>query len=584
MTTQDIYQYHKKKEKRHSLYEETVKYATRNAVHIMGKYPEEMIKERRPGESKRIQKYREKIFAEVTMVPCDKVSNSLMKIRKSPDWMIKHPVEQPSVIKEGESLADYMDVNFGSYTSFTNYFFSSVFQKYLVDANAVLLWLPTNLDKSENEYYTPMPEIFSSEQIYDYSPKQWYVLKSTETVKYQDSSGGWREGAVYYYVDTTVVIRYEQINAREQFKEAWIFDHKLGVCPVVGLYGRVYDHAGKIPIYKSRISTMMPELDEALREYQDLQAEVVQHIHSTMWAYNSQKCTACKGAGSIAQAEGAPLQCQMCGGKSYIPFDPFETLILQETEVGQNSAPIPPIGYVDKKIDIAKLQDQRVQDHQYRALAAVNMEFLAVVPLTQSGVAKEWDRSELNNFVYSVAEDVVRIFDDSYLINAGYRYLGLIGEKYKELVPFIPVPQKFDIVSESVLAQDIKGMKEAGMDPLILNAAIKEFVNKKFYTDETTRLMIQAAMDINPFSSVSDDVLTQRLGNDGISKEDYTVACNIKEYIERAVDADKDFLGKPLEDQKKIIYSYAAKDSNDNTAAEEIKLKQIESAKNQKPD
>lgn len=574
MTTQDIALYHKNK-KKHPRYEDSVKYAKRNAIHILGEYPEAMIEERRPGESKKIRDYRKKIFAEITQTPCDKVQNELQKIRNSPDWMIRFDGEQPSVIAEGETLDDYMGKNFLGYTSFTNYFFSSVFQTYLVDAEALILWVPENMDKPDTEFYRPVPEIFLSWQKFDYSPGEWYVLKSTETITYVDSQRTFREGAVYYYVDKEVIIRYEQINAREQFKEAWTFTHELGRCPIVDLYGKVYKHIGKVPIHKSRISGMMPELDEALREYQDLQAEVVQHIHSTLWAYNAMECKVCRGAGNITQAEGAPLECYSCHGKGSVPFDPFEYLEIRPSSAGENQPPIPPIGYVDKKIDIAILQDKRVQEHVYRAYAAIGFEFLTT-QLNQSGLAKEWDRSSANTFVKSIAEDVVRIFDDCYSINASYRYLNLVGEeKVKELMPYIPIPEKFDIVSEALLSEEIKKMRDADMDPMMIIPALKEYANKKYYTDENTRLLVQAALDINPFAGVSNDKLIGMLMNDGIDPVKYVVHCNIKDYLLTAIQTNKEFLTLPLDEMKKVIYAYAEADTKKFTKAAELEIKKM---------
>lgn len=571
ITPSEIAQYYKGK-KKHSRYEESVRYEREVRIHMDGLFPDKLIKERRPAESETIKAYREKIYSPITMTSMDKVYTSLQKIRKSPDWSIKYSNEYPKVISEDETLQYYMEYYFDKYTSFTNYFFNNVFKEYLVDANSIILWIPDNIDNQETEYLEPCPEIFTSQQIFDFKEDEWYLLKSTENARYRDSYGDFRDGDVFYYVDEYVIQRFDQINARGNFDEVMNYEHNLGILPIVQLYGKVFTHSGKTAIYKSRISPMLPELDEAAREYSDLQAEIVQHIHSTVWAYNSQECNKCGGAGVIQSKEAAPIACTTCHGKGVLPFNPYENLILRPTAAGENAAPIPPMGYVAKQTDIAKLQDVRVQDHIFRAYSSINFEFLAQTPLNISGTAKEIDRSELNNFVYSIGEDVVRIFDDSYYIVNEYRYKDIVTDKAKrdEMLPKINVPEKFDIVSEMVLAEEIRVMKEANIDPIIINAALEEYVNKKFNTDDELRGIVQTSLKCNPYSSMSDDNVITRLTNDGINQTDYVLFCNIKKYVERAMEENKDFLSMPLQMKKDILVKYADSEVIARTASQQV--------------
>lgn len=572
ITVNQVGDYFKGK-KKHVNYEQTVAYERAMRVHMDGEFPEKLIRERRPAESITIKEYREKIYAPITMTSMDKVFTSLQKIRKSPDWSIKYSTDTPSVISHDETLKYYMEYDFENYTSFTNYFFNNVFKEYLVDANALILWIPENIEKEETEYYEPIPEIFASHQIIDYERKKWYVLRSSEGAQYKDSYGDFRNGAVFYYVDEFIIQKFHQINARGQFAEVMLFEHNLGEIPIVDLFGKVFKHSGKYPIYKSRLSPMLPELDEAAREYSDLQAEIVQHIHSTVWAYQSQECNKCGGAGVIQSKEAAPIACTTCHGKGILPFNPYENLVLRPTAAGENQPPIPPMGYVAKQTDIAKLQDVRVQDHIFRAYSAINFEFLSQTPLNISGTAKEIDRAELNNFVYSIAEDVVRIFDDSYYLVNEYRYKDIVTdeEQRESMLPKIHVPEKFDIVSETVLAEEIRTMKESNIDPIIINAAVEEYANKVFNTDETLRAVVQTALQCNPYASVSDDNVITRLMNDGISQTDYVLYCNIKGYIERAMAEVKGFLDMENEEKKAILWGYADKDVIAKSAAQQVR-------------
>jgi hypothetical protein len=116
-----------------------------------------------------------------------------------------------------------------------------------------------------------------------------------------------------------------------------------------------------------------------------------------------------------------------------------EYVISLQRKLENYQIPEIPVGYVPKDTEIVKVQDARVKAHLYGALAAVNMEFLAEVPLSESGVAKEVDRDELNNFVNSVAEDVVRMMDNIYRWICDMRYSVVIpdAERRAELLPTV---------------------------------------------------------------------------------------------------------------------------------------------------
>ena len=135
-------------------------------------------------------------------------------------------------------------------------------------------------------------------------------------------------------------------------------------------------------------------------------------------------------------------------------------------KAGESAVPTPPIGYVTKQTEIARLQEERIRQHIYDALSAINMEYLAETPIAQSGVAKQVDREELYSFVHSIAEDVVRIMDEvCYDILAWRHYAQNVD--VNELLPYIPVPERYDMLSGKVLVDELTAMTQAKVDPAI---------------------------------------------------------------------------------------------------------------------
>src|SRR5690606_24926172 len=116
---------------------------------------------------------------------------------------------------------------------------------------------------------------------------------------------------------------------------------------------------------------------------------------------------------------------------------------------------------------------------------ALNMQFLDETPLNESGKAKEVDRDELNNFVYSVAEDLVRIADRVNQNSVEYRYKTVlpIKSKREKLVPEIPVPEKFDLLSSNYLVTEIKEIRDAKVNPIMASELEIELAAKTFYNN-----------------------------------------------------------------------------------------------------
>ena len=560
-----------KHDKHHKFYKESSEYAEEMLIHFDGRKPKKLIEERRPSESEEIRAFRQIIFKSKTKAYCDKITNSLMKIRKSQDWMIKYPKDEDSKIASDQTLQSYMEKYFPRSESFTNWYFQIGFKVYETDTNAMCLWKPLSEEIQDNEYYKPYPFIFKAWQVTDYKYAEWYLFLSEEKNVYRQDARDF-EGFIYYYVDKEGIYTIRQVNADGSYTIT-DFLHGLDYCPVVDFGGIIQKETADHCLRQSRIYGIVPSFDEAVREYSDLQAEVLQHIHSTMWAHAGQDCKTCKGAGMIAKKDAPAIKCKDCKGKGTVPFNPYEYYEIPRPRAGEATVSGVPIGYVTKQIDIAQLQNTRIKEHIKDGLAAINMEFLIDPPqINQSGVSKEVDKDDMHTFFHVIAEDVIRFFDRSYSICLDYRYSGLIQNKDQrdEMLPVIPVPEKYDILSETYLVQEIKMLKDAQVEPEIVNSALLEYVNKKFFADPDTQNLVKAILQLDPFSSRSEDTIITQLTNDGIDELDYVIHCNIRQFVLRAFEEDENFFKLDQEDQKAKMAEYAQVKIDANSAKAKV--------------
>lgn len=572
MTPNEIKYYGKNPSYHHPFYAQNVRFAYDIRKHLNGETPKELIEDARPGESDTVKNYRFKIYKSKTKRAVTKVLNALQKIRKSTDWKIDYPSEANPKIAEGETLKDYMELNFSKYTSFTNYVFSIALKYIAYDANAITLWVPSNRNKEDNEYYKPVPIIFTSDQVIDYlfdeDGNMTIVLLSKEKVKLANS----QPGSVYYTVDATTIQKFEQVNSDQLYTMAWEFKHELGFLPIVTMEGQEYESANYLCSYTSRLYPMIPDLDEAAREYSDVQASVVQHLHPLLWIMNNQECIKCKGSGEIPVQNAAPIKCPSCKGTGRPPFNPYEFFSVKAANAGETQIPVPPAGEIPKQLGIVELQDKRVRDHIHDSFSAIGMEILDAVPLNQSGVAKEIDRSEPDAFINSFGEDLVRYMDDGYFIVNEYRYKGIITDekKRKEQLPFIAVPAKFDLITEGMIMQEINNLVNSKADPAFIRAATIDLINKKYDNDDEEKERLLMKIELDPFAGQSEEALAQQLLNGGIpNKAKYILHCGISEYVDRLIEEQGEKLKDLTKKEKlKILLGYAQEDMAAMTTGE----------------
>jgi len=561
-------------ERYHYYYDKTVKSCKAFEPHAEGCFPDELIKCRRPNEPLEVQEYREKIWVPKTKPTFARIVSSLSKIRRSPDWAVNYPKENKfPKIREGETLQDYCEKNFPYFQSVTNWIFAVCLKKYLTDPNGVIFIKPLSYDVEATDYLQPYPVIFDCCDVKEFRDEEYAVLNDPMGCYYSARKGNKMvdvKGKSYYVIDTERIIKYNQVDAKENYDIVEDYTHGLGRLPVFKIGGVICEAQGSDYLYESRICGILPELDEALREYSDLQAAKVLHVYPEKWQFTNNECSTCKGTGrrqNPAWTQGcdpsieAQIDCFVCRGVGYISSGPYAIQLVKPVGAmdGQKQIPTPPAGYVEKDVEIVKLMEDSVERHIYNGLAAINFQELAQVPMNESGVAKTIDRDEQNNTVHAIAEDLVRIMDNSYSLIADYRYKDQYSfEEIDGMLPSIPVPEKFDLFSIKNLQEDLKAAKDNKISPIIQNAMEIDYAGKLFNSDTSVRDMVALTMKLDPLAGVSEDEKMSRLSNKGILPETYIISSNINEFVQRAIDESPKFPGLKLPEQKEVMRKYAA--------------------------
>lgn len=574
-TSQELKNYFgDEKRYRHCFYEASVKAADKMLVHADGIYPCDLLDERRPNEPLEVLEYRKKIFVPKTKPYFSKIISSLQKIRRSSDWSIRYEGEFARISK-GETLQDYAEFNYPQFTSVTNWVFAVLLKKYLTDPNAVIFCYPKEIGVEENKYLQPVLQIIDSVNVLDYVYQDFAVLVNPAGCVYQTSKGTF-PGKSFYVVTTELITRYDQTDGRGTMTVVVNYPHGLGELPVYKIGAVIADSKADRVFYESRVSGIIPEFDEAIREYSDLQASVVVHMYPERWEYSQHECGSCNGTGKRRNPSWfdgcncpVDLPCDNKGcHNGYIVAGPYSKIMVRPTisMEGQGSIPMPPAGFIEKDVEIIKEQRSSVNEHITNGLASINFEFIATTPLSQSGVAKEVDKDELNNTVHSIAEDLVRCMDWAYMMIAKYRYGLIYTNEIVDMVPKIAVPEKYDILSGTHLEAQLKSLKESKANSAIVNATEVEYAGKAFNNDPSIRERVQLILSLDPLANISEDDKMSRLSNKGITLITYVISSNINEFIQRAMEDDKGFVDMEPTEQKDIIAKYAQEQIDNENA------------------
>lgn len=560
----------------HPAYNATIEMYDNLRVHFNGEYPGKLIDERRPNESEHSKDYRKKIYKPKTKATCTRITNSLSKIRRSPDWIVKFEDDFKTRIPEAESPERYINYDFPYFKSITTWLFAVCLKNYLMDANAVCAVVPLNRPVAgSNEFVKSFPLVFNSNQVIDYVEGQYAVLQSNEMCKYTQAGKEYYNGRVVIIVTESQFVRYEQTTLEGRMDPVYYYDHNIGSMPAFKLGGQYHMSHDNVTIWESRISGILPDLDEYVRMYSDFQAQLVQHVFSEKWTWGmNDQCTDCQGTGYHNNNVNVP--CPTCNGTKKIKITPYSVTNVNpaNTNLGQQPAPIPPLGYISKEsvAEMTELLDKLLDKADYNALSAINMEFLAKVPLAESGIAKGYDRDEANNFVHAICEDLVSIADSVCYYVVEYRYPTYVPskEERKKLLPQIAVPETYDLLNTQYLMAEMKAAQDAKMSTTFLNKMQVEIAAKKYPNDPEFIDMMECIYDLNPFPSSSIDDIVMMAQNKYITEMDAVIACNIDNFVQQAYEENDAFLDMEYADQKKIIEAMAAAKIKQNSVSDLI--------------
>jgi len=550
----------------HDRYVETVEHAHEMSVHINGEKPGKLLTDYRPNEPAEVYNYRMSIWQPITKSSSKRVINTVSRINNSRYYSIKYP-EMPSRISDGEDLETYCTKNYPYYGNVVNWMFEVGLKQMLADPNSVIAVRPTRFDTPDNEYIKPYGFVYRSDQIVDVYPDSHYTILLDEKSLVKVANKEVWEGNIYHVYTSNEIIELRQVGEKNKdiYEAEILTTHNLGEPPVITFGGEVVQNTFPF-IYESFMAGVLPFWNDALREWSDKQANFVQHVYLERVELQVQ-CdnTGCmprpelNGMYGVVKGDGCEV-CQRCSGTGFISGrSPYGVTVVKEKDAmspNNDKQIFPGVQYIDKPTEIVELLKKDIYELIDAGFEAINMDILNKVGENQSGVAKTIDRSDLDAYLLSISN---QLFTDlEYLIKYinHFRYSAVLGD-YSDYLPSITRPTNFDVLTNEILAGILKGAKQAGLSPHLIDELEKDYVNKQFGTNEDLRRRHTYYIDLDPLSNVSEEDKFQRLANGGITKVDYIMSSNIKQFVDRAIEGVDNFGEMTRTERIAILRGYA---------------------------
>lgn len=527
--------------------------------HSDGLFDEDFTRNYQPSEPDWAVAYKKDNFRAITKPFFGKIQFVISKIFRSNDLHL-YKGQESSKVKEENGLFQYITSGLEHYQSLKNYWLSYYLKRYMNDPNGVLVIIPEGIEDDGfigfDDFPEPELEYVSIDRI---------VCADDDFILYSCDKNEWIliDDVNYYKIKLI-----ERDNSKS-YKFDILYDHGLGYVPFVRNSKIIID-SDNGAILDSYISGILPHFDQAVLQNMDKLVSIKMHAYPEKAIFVAEDCNECKGTGTVivpsVSAEGLARtgSCHACSGSGMATSSPFGITKVRPNRVNENALPDwAPAKYIEKDLSAVEFMSKDITALITNGLSAVNMDFLAEVPLAESGTSKAYDWEQANLFLYTIAEDVfgrmmpktIKCFND---LRYG-KFLEIGSKELNDQISIYSVPQNYDIITASSIQEQIKSATDAGISPSVRDKMEIAYVNKTFSGNSDVIKFETAVIELDPLRGKSTDEKIGLSSIGTISRLDMIISEYIARLVMVASIENKDFYELSYDEKYKIISDLATK-------------------------
>lgn len=491
--------------------------------HSRGDYPNELIDSDRPNEDEKYKAYRKSSFTPISKAWWGKMVNICQKIQKSEDWTIKFP--------EKSKLKEYCDNNIQFFKSLDAWFWDYVFPLQFESPNGLIVTMQGKV-MADNETYSPYFEFFNEENVIEFEYDKSAAILLDEKSEVTVNKKTVKEGNIFIFLDSeNYIVAKQKGEKKEKQYDLFTTANFIKEFPAWQIGGTLEKIFEGTPFYKSFFEPSVPYFNDGICRYSDHKVNMVLHLHPDRWEIQDSLCNVCNGSGKVSIGEGVNSKidsCKRCNGTGWIVNKtPFGVKLINPTVKTSPSEalamPTPPMGYANRPIESLDFLVAEIDRCRKMGLSAMNFDFLET-EVSQSGVAKQVDRSESTATLYKIASSIASNLGKCYDKINKIRFQG------KEELPSIIVPVYYDIIDKYAYLQRL-GQSN-------LSAAVKaqlelDYLEVEF--GETSEIYQKAkiAVEQDPLCGYSVTEKIDAISSGSIEKKLGTLSVQINNLIEQ---------------------------------------------------
>ena len=545
--------------------------------HFENEYPEKLLNAQHPSEEPWMREYRKRRWQSPTMVCTGRVYQFLQKIQQADDFKIKWETDydKTGIAEEvggkNNTLKYYCQNEIPLYKDLETWLFNTFLKSYLADPNSVVAilpeideWIKKPSEVKQLDWAKPYPHIFETEDLI-LETDSWVLL---EVEEWKDKNK--RKWKQYLAITKEGLVLFRQISPFTDSSpfEVYEIPYSFEYLPVIKTGNIVYEEEDGHLIFDSVLTPCLPAWNEVLYRTDDLNILYAVHALPQKWALKLSPCKTCNGTGYRTNSQKERSDCGDCNGSGRASSTPFSLL---EINIDRNTAinpspsvpPIPPAGYIERPIDSVKLFQEDILQKEFQGFKAIGLEILGQIPAAQSGIAKEFDRKELNTFCYSVCVHLSSVYRIAVYHILFQRYNSLFAsalvddEQVKQALPELTIPTDFDVLTSAVLGEMLAKARQGGFNPIIINGLEMDYVEKLYGENsiKKTYLQILSTLDPLPFKTV--DEKTILLQSSGCTKLDYILSANLASFVTQLIDENPDWAESDMKIQRADVTKMA---------------------------
>jgi hypothetical protein len=568
----------KVREGKHEYIETAREKAEELEYHFENEYPERLLHTQHPSEEPWMKDYRKRRWQAPTTTATGRVFTFLQKIQQADDFKITFESDyQKTGIAERISLQNntlkfYVENELPKYGSLETWLFNVFLKTYLQDANAVILVLPDFEEFIKNpagvttlDWTKPYPQTVESEDLI-WEGEDYVIFKVDEYVDINRKK--WDQ---FLAVTTEGLMLFRQINqyTYDQPFQVFVIPYSFGYLPAIKVGNIIYEEEDGQLVFDSVLAPCLPAWNEVLFRTDDLNILWATHALPQKWALKMSPCKTCNGTGQRTNRKEERVSCNDCSGSgraSSSPFGLMEINIDRVSAVNPNPIvpPVPPAGYIERPTETVKLFQEDILQKEFQGFKAIGLELLSQIPAAQSGIAKEYDRKELNTFCYSVTVHLATIYRKACFHIMLQRYNSLFAsslmdsDKVQAALPQITVPTDFDVTTADMVAEQLSKAMTGKFNPLITAGIEQDYVEKLYGENSIQKTYLKILSQLDPLPFKTTDEKTILLSSNGCTQLDYILSANLAAFVTQKIDEDAMWYDKPVQIQRADVYALAA--------------------------